>query len=238
MLPYLRQRQGGAHVQKREREKEREKEKDALVTITNEKIRPQPPQIQRQMPHPMRPIHQRQHPLASTNLHQPLKRHPHPGQTHHRIEQRNPHPPPLPFLPPHHLLEPPHHLRVRHGVRILDPYRLRRRRLADVLDRLLARAVNGAEVHDPVAWVEAQAAEDRVDAGRGVGEEDDRFDGDVQEGCEGEARGVEEGRVGVADEVVRAGFGEGLHGVHAGEDGRWVGAEGAWEGRGGSVEGR
>ena len=193
-------------------------ERDELVTITDEEIRLQCAQIEGQMPHPMGPVDQRQHTLRPTHLRQALKRHPHPGQTRHRIEQRYPNRVPSLLLPRQHLLKPSHHLPIRDRIRILHLHPLRRRRLGNILDRLLARAVDGAEVHDAVARVEAQAAQDRVDACCGVGEEDDRFDGDVQDGCDGAARGVEEGRVGVADEVVRAGFGEGVEGTHAGKD--------------------
>ena len=178
----------------------------------------------------MRPVNERVDPLFSTHLDQSLKRHSHTRQTRHRVEQRHPHLLPRRLFPLQHPLKPPHHLIVRDRIRILDLDPLRRRRLGNILDRLLARAVDGAEIDDAIALLEAQTAQHHVDASRGVWHEDDRVDGDVEEGRHCLTRLVQIPRVLVAEEAVGVGFGEVLEVVHVGADGGGVGAEGAWLG--------
>lgn len=175
----------------------------------------------------MSPINQRQHPLPPTHLRQALKRHPHTRQTSHRVEQRDPHLLPCLLFLLQHLLKPPHHFPIRNRIRILHLHPFRRRRFGNVLDRLLARAVDGAEIHDPIPLLEAQTPQHRVDARRGVGQEDDGLDGHVEEACHRLPRLVQVPRVLVADEAVWVSFGAVLEVVHTGADRGRVGAEGA-----------
>lgn len=176
------------------------------MTVADEKVEWQLAEIERQVPRSVCAVDQRQHALVPAYLRQPLKRHPHAGQADHRVEQRDPDAMPRLLFVREHPPEPLDHLVVRDGVSVLDLDPLRRRRLGDVFDRLLARPVDGAEVDDPVAVRKHHASEDRVDGRRRVGHEDERLDRHVEEGGHGRPRLVQETRILVADELVRAGF--------------------------------
>lgn len=95
---------------------------------------------------------------------------------------------------------------------------------------LAAGAVDEVKVDDFVAGDKSEGAQDGVDAGGGVRDEDDFGGGDVEVGCEGCAGFVEEGGVCDADELVGALFGGELESGEGGADGGWVCPEGAWWG--------
>ena len=65
------------------------------MTITRKKIRLQCPQIQRQLPNPMRAINETQNPKLATDLDDLLKRKPDTRHANHRLKHRHPHIQPL-----------------------------------------------------------------------------------------------------------------------------------------------
>ncbi len=103
-------------------------------------------------------------------------------------------------------------------------------RFEEVVDCFVAAGVDGGEVEDFVAAVGVPdyVAEDGVDAGCGVGDEDGCFRRDVEELRDGGAGAVQEFGVFVADEGVRGRFGAVLVGPELGLDCAGDGAEGAW----------
>lgn len=96
-----------------------------------------------------------------------------------------------------------------------------------MLDRLLARPVDGREVDYDVLGFEHQVAQDGVDSRGGVGHERQRVNGYGEELGHGGARDVEETWEVVADERVRTCFVGILERAEGGEDGARVRAEGA-----------
>lgn len=218
---------------------------DSLMTIRDQEIRIQPRQIQRDMSNPVRGIDTAQHAQPSALLGQPLKRKPQPRHRTDGIEHRHLGPQPLPLQALNDIDEPRHHLLMLTGelIALHLPRRDGRVRLQDGEDGLLARGVDGVEIHDHVLLgLVEQVAQHRVDAQRGVLHEDARVERRVEEAGDAAPRPKEQVRVGVAHEFVRAGFGEGLEVPQRGEHCVRVGAEGAcWGGgvvRGGGGFGR
>ncbi len=140
------------------------------MTIRHKEIRIQLPQIQRNLPDPMRPINTAQDPQPSTLLRQSLKGEPHPRhctdgikdgdfsfqsillKTSDRFDK------PLDNLP---MLA----WKVVTGNFLGADVRVR---LQDRSDRLLARAIDGVEIDDHVARFVDEVAEDGVDPQGGI----------------------------------------------------------------------
>lgn len=215
----------------REKKKERRGigEDDSLMTIRDEKVRIQLPQIKRDLSHPMRAIDAAQDPKTSTLLRKPLKRKPDTRQSTDGLKHRHFGPQPLPLEPFHHLNKPLHNLLML--TRKLIPLHLPRLhipiRLHDRHDRILARTVDGVEVDDHVSPLVDEVPQHRVDAQRGVLDEDAGFGRCVEEVGDGGARGQQVFCVLVAHEFVGGGFGKVLEAAERGLHGFGVGAVGA-----------
>ena len=78
-----------------------------------------------------------------------------------------------------------------------------RRRLADVVDRLLARRIGNVKVDDLLSFLVRQTSENRIDTCRSVGHKDNLIRGDFEKCCNCLARAVKSSGVGIADEWVR-----------------------------------
>ena len=199
------------------------------MTITRKKIRLQSPQIQRNHPDPMRPIHNTQYALPATNTQQPLKREPHPGIRHHRIKHRRPHPQPFALSHPrNNLLKRPNQLPMTHRKRVLDPPQPQPRPcLRQRHKPLLHSAVPRREVDYDVALAERQVVQHGGDARRGVLDEHAGAGRHVEELRDLPPGFVEEGRLRAPDEGVGLGFGGCLEFAELGLEGLGDGAEGA-----------
>jgi hypothetical protein len=112
-----------------------------LVTITDNEIGVQFPQIHFQMSHPMRAIHKTQYPQFFTRSNQSLKRHAHTWHTHHCVECSKLHLSALRLdffdFGDESVNEPV----IFYGIRERNFSGFRRRRFGNVFNRLLARAV-------------------------------------------------------------------------------------------------
>lgn len=125
------------------------------------------------------------------------------------------------------LLEASDQVGVRDGVGVFHP-RARhhpRRALFDILDRLVARSVDGGEVDDDVSGLVGQVSKHRVDAGGGIGHEHARFVRRIEILGNGGARGVELSGVDVSDEFVGLAFGLVLERVQDGANVQRIGSK-------------
>ena len=152
------------------------------MAVTRKKIRLQRPQIQRQLPNPMRAINETQNPKLATDLDDPLKRKPDTRHTNHRLKHRDPHIQPFrprlthyPHKPIDQLLhaqrKPKAHLPGLHGC---------------VLNHRHEHAVNGPvhriEVDDDIAALELQVVQHGVHGCGCVFDKHEVGHGDVEEG--------------------------------------------------------
>lgn len=152
------------------------------MAVTRKKIRLQRPQIQRQLPNPMRAINETQNPKLATDLDDPLKRKPDTRHTNHRLKHRDPHIQPFrprlthyPHKPIDQLLhaqrKPKAHLPGLHGC---------------VLNHRHEHAVNGPvhriEVDDDIAALERQVVQHGVHGCGCVFDKHEVGYGDVEEG--------------------------------------------------------
>ena len=206
---------------------------EALVAVAEEEVRIKLAQVQIhvriQHPDRVRAVDAAEHAFVLARPRQPLEWHAHPRLRRDRVEDGDSRAFPLRLHRADRLRQLVHQIRVVDRVGDLDPSRLRRRRLAHVHDRLLARRVYGREVHDDVSPAEHQVPEDRVHRRRGIGHEDDVPREHAQQRRNLPARVVEQRGVLVAE----VGVGRCLHAVleaaQGVADGADDGAEGAFE---------
>ncbi|PLB40167.1 uncharacterized protein BDW47DRAFT_101509 [Aspergillus candidus] len=211
------------------------------MTITREKIRFQRPQIQRDHPHPMRPIHNTQYPLPPTNTHQPLKWESDTRIRHDRIEHSCLDLSPLFSDFTNSILKPFNQLPVTHRKRILHPPQLQPRPSLRKRNKpLLDGAVDSSKIDDDVSLPERQIMQDRVHTRRGVLDEHAGTGGHIEVLCDLATGFVEQGGLRAPDEGVGLGFGgrlvlaEGvLKGAGMGSEGAWLGFSIVREGKGG-----
>ena len=94
-------------------------------------------------------------------------------------------------------------------------------------DRLLACAIDGGKVQDPITLFENEVAEHGIDTCCGVGNEDEGFDGRFEYCRNSDAGLIKELGVVVKDELVWAGFRSVLESAECVPDWARVGAEGS-----------
>jgi hypothetical protein len=198
-----------------------------LVAVAHKEVGVELAQVEAEMPNPMRAVHERQHPELFTHAHQPLERQSEARHAHNGIKDRDPHHSAALLLLLYRRSESVDDDIIARGKLDRDLYADRGRGLLNVLDAVLARVVDKVEIDDAVAGLEDERAQDGVDAGGGIGDEDELGEGHVEVCGEEGARAVEQRGVSGADELVGALLGGGLEGLEGAADGAGVRAEGA-----------
>lgn len=202
---------------------------EPLMTVRNQKVRVQLPQVQGNLSNPMRGVDTAQDAEPSALLRQPLKRKPHSRRGTNGVKDSHFGLQALVREALDALEEPLYDLFML--TRKLIPGDLPRLsmrcRLQDGEDRILAGAVDGVEVDYHVSRSVDEIPEHRVDAHGGVLEEDAGVDGHVEEFGDGAAGREEVLFRLVAHELVRGGFGEVLEAAEFIAHGFRIGAVGA-----------
>lgn len=176
------------------------------MAIARQEIWVQSLHVHLDMPDSMRGVNQTQHSQLFTCLCQALKWNADSRHTHHGIKDSN-----LDFSAEllhllNFCLECLHEPVILHWIGVLNFHRLCRRSLGDVLNGEIATLVDSGEVYNVIAFFERQVAQDCVDSGRGVGDEDNGLWWCIDDLCDSGTGCVEVGGIFPADEVVRASF--------------------------------
>jgi hypothetical protein len=149
--------------------------KEVLVAVRHEEIGIQAREVEFDMSDSMRPVDAAQHVPLFTSLGKPLKRHSDAGHANHCVEDRDLDFTTFLFDLLNGAVELADQPVVLYRVRVSNLHGLGRRGFGNVRHCLLARAVDSGKVEDVVGRLEGQVAQDGVDTGRGVGEEDQGF---------------------------------------------------------------